>query len=81
MITQSGCFTGGTKPEQIDTATEAAAAVEAIESVTGTPEDPDPMACTVVKMAVCCDAMAMRLRLLTWAVVLLVVYVLAKELK
>ena len=81
MITQSGCFGQGAPTyDQIDTAAEAAAAVEAIEATPSPPDALDPTACAVVQMGACCEALARRVRLLTWAVAALVAYVIIKEL-
>jgi hypothetical protein len=81
MITQSGCFGQG-KPnyDQIDTAAEAAAAVEAIEATPSSDDALNPTACAVVQLGACFDAMARRVRLLTFAVALLALYVIVKEL-
>lgn len=81
MITQSGCFGQG-KPEydQIDTAAELAAAVEAIEATPSVPDTTDPTACAVVQMGACCEALACRVRLLTWVVAALLVYILVQDL-
>ena len=77
MNTVSGCFGTQTRYDQIDTAAEAAAAVEAIEA---TPSNTvGPMACALVQMDVCCQTLARRVRLLTWAVVLLAIYIVLKE--
>lgn len=77
MNTVSGCFGTQTHYDQIDTAAEAAAAVEAIES---TPSNAvGQMACALVQMDVCCQTLARRVRMLTWAVVLLALYVVLKE--
>ena len=77
MNTVSGCFGTQTRYDQIDTAAEAAAAVEAIEA---TPSNPvGPMACALVQMDMCCQALARRVKLLTWAVVLLAIYIVLKE--
>lgn len=80
MITQSGCFGGGsTEYEQIDTAAEAAAVVEALEATPGAQPEADPTAVAVVRMDVCCIALQRRVRLLTWAVALLALYIVLKE--
>lgn len=83
MITQSGCFGGSQiEYEQIDTADEAAAVVDDLQQMEQpAPDAIDPTACAVVQLGVACEAMARRLRLLTWAVALLTLYVVAKELK
>lgn len=82
MITNSGCFGSATRTyDQIDTAAEAAAAVESIEAAPSTTDATDPMACAVVQMSVCCQALARRVRLLTWAVALMAIYVVIKEIK
>lgn len=82
MNTVSGCFGSATRTyDQIDTAAEAAAAVEAIEAAPAPPDATGPMACAVVQMGVCCQSLARRVRLLAWAVALLALYVVLKEIK
>lgn len=82
MITQSGCFGQGAPTyDQIDTAAEAAAAVDAIEATPSTPDALDPTACAVVQLGACCEALARRVRLLTWAVVAVAAYLVIKEIK
>jgi hypothetical protein len=80
MNTVSGCFGQGAPAyDQIDTAAEAAAAVDAIE--TTPPNTVEPMACALVQMDVCCQTLARHVRLLTWVVVLLAIYIVLKEIK
>lgn len=78
----SGCFGSQIEYEQLDTAADAAAVVDELEQLgQSVPEAIDPTACTVVQLGVAYESMARRLRLLTWAVLLLTLYVVAKELK
>lgn len=80
MIGESGCFGQGTSTERIGTAEEAAAAVSAIVEDTADPAAADPTAVTV-KLAVTCDALRQRVRILTWAVALLALVVIMKEIE
>lgn len=82
MTGQSGCF-GNSKPtyEQIDDAAEAAAAVDAIVADTVDATEPDPTTVATVQLAVVCETMRQRIRLLTWAIVILAVFVVAREMK
>lgn len=84
MITQSGCFGGSQiEYEQIDTAAEAAAVVDDLQQM----EQPAPDAIgeqylvTVQGLARVATEYARRMRLLTWAVVAIVVYLVLKEAK
>lgn len=82
MITQSGCFGSGIpSTEQIDTAAEAAAVVDALESAPGAQPEYDPTALAVVQMGVCCQELRRRVRLLTWAVVAIAFCLVLKEVK
>ena len=78
MIGQSGCLNGNASSERIDTAAEAAAAVASIVEDTVDPAAVDPSAVTV-KLAVTCEALRQRVRLLSWAVALLALLVILKE--
>lgn len=83
MITQSGCF--GSKNEvwdgQIDTAAEAAAAVDAVVNDANGSADPDPTSVATVQLAVVCETLRQRVRVLTWVVALLALFLVAKEMK
>ena len=81
-MTQSGCFGSGKLDyDQIDDAAEAAAAVADIVDVPAENAEPDPTTVATVQLAVVCETMRQRIRLLTWAVVILAIFVVAKELK
>ena len=82
MTGVSGCI-GSVKsdPDPITTPSEAAGAVEDIAAGVVIDEEPDPMAVATVRLSVCCNALRQRVRLLTWAVVLLAVCVVAREMK
>lgn len=81
MITQSGCFGGGGPSyEQLDTAAQAAAVVDQLQMIEKPTDDGlDTTATAIVQLSVAYDAMARRVRLLSWAVVLFAIYIIAKE--
>ena len=83
MITQSGCFGGGS-PEynQIDDLGEARVAVDEIveTAAPSTEQSASATAATLQAVRVLFDT-ANRVRLLTWAVVAIVAYLIVKEMK
>ena len=82
MMGQSGCFSKSTPDyEQIDTAAEAAAAVDAIVQDAGDDAGADVDAVTMVQLAVCYKSLQRRVRILTWAVALLAIFIVCKEMK
>lgn len=80
MISVSGCFGNGVPSyEQLDTAAEAAAVVDQLQQMEQPTDTIDPTATAVVQLSVAYEAMARRVRLLSWAVVLFAIYIIAKE--
>lgn len=79
MITQSGCF-GSNKPidEQIDTVEEVSTVVDDIMGTDTNPEGSQQDAAAYVT-AVYCAALENRIRMLTWAVVAIVVVLIIRE--
>lgn len=81
MKTQSGCFGTSRTPDPIDDIGEAA---DALESIVGTAGQPSPDCANGAAMPAMAALVAQyidRVRLLTWAVVLMAVVLVAKELK
>lgn len=79
MITNSGCFGGGKTTDPIDDLNEASEAVTDIINSADSPATADATA--VADMANLLGEYAKRLRLLTWAVVAIVVVLVIKEVK
>lgn len=84
QIGVSGCFGGGARYEQIDSVDEAAGMVDEIQGGAGagtSAETGQEYMLTMQQLAGVAQQYARRLRLLTWAVVAIVAYLVAKELK
>lgn len=82
MITQSGCFSH-TKYDPIDSVEEAGAAVEEIietDTLVPTATDEDAEA-NVIGAAQLLGEYLRRVRILTWAVVAITLYLVLKEVK
>lgn len=84
QIGVSGCFGGGEPQyEPIDTVEEASAVVEGLQEDIPMAADPDVVGqqymLTIQQLANVAGEYARRIRLLTWAVVAIVVYLLLKE--
>jgi hypothetical protein len=80
MITQSGCFGGSsTSYNPIDTAAEAAAVVDELQNQQPSGDIGEQNMLAVQQLANVAGEYARRIRLLTWAVVAIVVYLVLKE--
>lgn len=82
MITQSGCFGGSsTSHNPIDTAAEAAAVVDELQNQQPSGDIGEQNMLAVQQLANVAGEYARRIRLLTLAVVAIVVYLVLKEAK
>lgn len=80
MTSVSGCFGSGPSYEKLDTVEEISTVVDDLQLIEKPTDDAiDPTATAVVQLGVACQAMARRLRLLTWTVVAIVVYLVLKD--
>lgn len=78
QIGVSGCFGSAPQYEQIDTVEEASAVVEGLQEDVPMAADPEVVGqeymLTIQQLATVAGEYARRIRLLTWAVVAIVVY-------
>lgn len=82
MRTQSGCFgTGKPTCGQIDDVAEAAAAVNDIVQGAESEAETDINAVALVQLSACYESMRRRIRFLSWALLLLAIFVVCKEMK
>lgn len=81
MISQSGCFGGGDNHAPIGSEAEANAVVDELEIIT--PDEGSSVGeqymTTLQDVAVIAREYALRIKLLTWAVVAVVIYLVLKE--
>lgn len=80
MITQSGCFESATANDTVDTVEEVSAMVDGIVA-DGAQGVADYETGLTAQLAQHCALLEQRLRLLTWAVVAIVAYIVIKDIK
>ena len=84
MTSVSGCFGSGPSYEQLDTVEEVSTVVDKLQDTTdpvGAATTGEEYLLTMQQLASVAAEYARRIRLLTWAVVAIVVYLVLKEAK
>ncbi|MBQ6729927.1 MAG: hypothetical protein IJQ83_07340 [Bacteroidales bacterium] len=79
MITQSGCFGQSRTPDPIDDINEAAEAMAGIIDSANQQTPTDASGAAMPALAVLVGQYAKRVRLLTWAVVIMAVVIVMRE--